>query len=436
MTSSRKTALAVGVLFILTFVTSIAAVFAYGPVLSDPLYIVGAGADTGVFLGAFLELLLIITNIGCAVVLFPLLKRQNEGLALGYVTARLVECGFIAVGLLSLLTVATLQEQTTSANAASLVPIGTSLVAMHNWTFLLGPGFADGIGTGLILGWLMYRSGLVGRRMALVGVVGGAMLATSGAAVLLGVIPQGGAVQGIATIPEIIWEAFLGLYLLFKDFKPSPVLAPESREQRSAGLRRRRPEGPGAGLRGPSPARHRIGSRPHGRREDARHDQGRSTRRPRADASDPSAVPRSHRLDGAPRPLPAQRGSDRPLATGGRQQVRDDAPHDARATVGPAAGRDRRLLRGRPEPGHAGHERLGRHGAGVVAEPPGGARHDRRPGRRLPRRARSRRHGRGARAAVGDVPRLPGLGRRHRRRSPRGDRSRRRWSCSSLGPRS
>ena len=108
MTSSRKTALAVGVLFILTFITSIAAVFAYGPVLSDPAYILSAGPDTGVFVGAFLELLLIITNIGCAVVLFPLLKRQNEGLALGYVTARLVECGFIAVGLLSLLTVATL----------------------------------------------------------------------------------------------------------------------------------------------------------------------------------------------------------------------------------------------------------------------------------------------------------------------------------------
>jgi hypothetical protein len=158
-------------------------------------------------------------------VLFPLLKRQNEGLALGYVTARLVECGFIAVGLLSLLTVATLANETTSANAASVVPIGRSLVAMHNWTFLLGPGFADGIGTGLILGWLMYRSGLVGRRMALVGVVGGAMLATSGTLVLLGVIPQGGAVQGIATIPEVIWEAFLGLYLLFKDFKPAALAA-------------------------------------------------------------------------------------------------------------------------------------------------------------------------------------------------------------------
>jgi len=225
MTSSRKTALAVGVLFILTFVTSIAGALAYGPVLSDPGYITGAGADTRVFVGAFLELLLIITNIGCAVVLFPLLKRQNETLALGYVAARLVECAFIGIGLLSVLTIVTLRQGAVGADAGSLVTVGKSLVALHNWTFLLGPGFADGIGTGLILGWLMYRSGLVGRRMALVGLVGGAMLATSGIAVLLGVIPQGSALQGIATIPEIIWEAFLGLYLLFKDFKPSALAA-------------------------------------------------------------------------------------------------------------------------------------------------------------------------------------------------------------------
>jgi hypothetical protein len=225
MDSARKTALAVGVLFILTFITSIAGVIAYGPVLSDPNYVTGAGADTGVFIGAFLELFLIITNIGCAVVLFPLLKRQNEGLALGYVAARLVECAFIGIGLLSLLTIVTLRQGAVGADAGSLVLIGKSLVALHNWTFLLGPGFADGIGTGMILGWLMYRSGLVSRRMALFGVVGGPLLAASGIAVLLGVIPQGSALQGIATVPEIVWEAFLGLWLTFKGFKPSAVAA-------------------------------------------------------------------------------------------------------------------------------------------------------------------------------------------------------------------
>ena len=180
MDSNRKTALAVGVLFILTFITSIAGVMSYGPVLSDPNYITGPGADTRVFLGAFLELMLIVTNIGCAVVLFPLLKRTNEALALGYVTARLVECTFILIGLLSVLAIVTLRQSATAADAGSLFVIGRALHAIHDWTFLLGPGLTDGVGTGLILGWLMYRSGLVSRRMALFGVVGGPLLAVSG----------------------------------------------------------------------------------------------------------------------------------------------------------------------------------------------------------------------------------------------------------------
>jgi hypothetical protein len=221
--STRKTALVVGVLFILTFLTSIGGVIAYGPVLSDPNYITGAGADTRVFLGAFLELFLIITNIGCAVVLFPLLKRNNEGLALGYVAARLVECTFILIGLLSLLAIVTLRQGAASADAGSLVLIGKALHAIHDWTFLLGPGLTDGIGTGLILGYLMYRSGLVSRRMALFGVVGGPLLAASGTAVLLGVIPQFSPLQSIATVPEIVWEAFLGLWLTFKGFSTTPI---------------------------------------------------------------------------------------------------------------------------------------------------------------------------------------------------------------------
>jgi hypothetical protein len=229
MDSTRKTALAVGVLFILTFITSIGAVIAYGPVLSDSNYITGAGADTRVFLGAFLELFLIITNIGCAIVLFPLLKRVNEGIALGYVAARLVECTFILVGILSVLAIVTLRQGAAGADAGSLVLIGKALHAIKDWTFLLGPGFTDGIGTGLMLGYLMYRSGLVSQRMALFGVVGGPLLAASGIAVLFGAIPQGSPVQSIMTIPEIVWEAFLGLWLTFKGFSPSPIASSESR---------------------------------------------------------------------------------------------------------------------------------------------------------------------------------------------------------------
>jgi hypothetical protein len=225
MDSNRKTAFVAGVLFVTTFVAGIAGALVYGTVLSDPRYIVGAGADTRVFLGAFLELILIIANIGTAVVLFPILKRQNEGVALGYVTARLVECTFILIGILSLLTIVTLRQANAGADASSLVTIGKSLVAIHNWTFLLGPGFVVGIGNGMLLGYLMYRSGLVPRWMAMFGLVGGPLLTASGLAVLLGVIPQFSVPQGIATIPEIVWEATLALYLTFRGFRPSPILS-------------------------------------------------------------------------------------------------------------------------------------------------------------------------------------------------------------------
>jgi hypothetical protein len=231
--STRRIALVVGVLFILTFVTSIAGAFAYGPVLTDSHYITGAGADTRVFLGAFLELLLIITNIGCAVWLFPLLKRQNEGLALGYVAARLVECTFILVGILSVLAVVTLRQHAAGADAGSLVTTGKSLIAIKNWTFLLGPGFIDGIGTGLMLGWLMYRSGLVSRRMALFGVIGGPLLAASGIAVLFGVISPQSPLQNLATAPEFVWEAFLGLWLTFKGFNQVALAAGETPDVRA-----------------------------------------------------------------------------------------------------------------------------------------------------------------------------------------------------------
>jgi hypothetical protein len=118
----------------------------------------------GVALGALLEVLLIIANVGTAVVLFPIRKRQHEGLALGYVAARLVECTFIAIGIGSLLSILTLREDLAGAaggDSGSLVTVGKSLVAIHDWTFLLGPDFVVGVGNGLILGWLMYRSGLV-----------------------------------------------------------------------------------------------------------------------------------------------------------------------------------------------------------------------------------------------------------------------------------
>jgi hypothetical protein len=234
-----------GVLFIITIVASIPAFFIlYAPVLGDPNYIVGAGAgaDTGVALGALLEFITCIANIGTAVVLYPIVRRQNEVLALGYVTSRVFECVFIMVGAFSLLTVVSLRSGldpalpledfagTAGADDALLVTVGKSLVALHDWTFLFGPGILAGVGNGLLLGYLMYTSRLVPRGMAVLGLIGGPVLVAAAVAILFGVIQAGSLWQVIATLPEALWELSLGIWLIVRGFNPSAIarLQPES----------------------------------------------------------------------------------------------------------------------------------------------------------------------------------------------------------------
>jgi hypothetical protein len=225
MNHPQQIARVFGVLYLITFITSIPALFVFfAPVLDDPRYILGPGADTSVAWGAFLEMILIIAQIGTAVVIYPILKRHNEILSLGYVTARVMESVFTAVGIVSLLTIVTLrQEATAGADAASLLTAGESLVALKNWTFLLGPGFMVGVGNGLILGYLMYTSRLVPRGMAVVGLIGGTLIIVTGVGVIFGVIEAGGAVQAIATIPEALWELGLGIWPIVRGFNTSAI---------------------------------------------------------------------------------------------------------------------------------------------------------------------------------------------------------------------
>jgi Domain of unknown function (DUF4386) len=236
MTLDQKRARAFGVLYLITFVTSIPALALYQPVLDDPVgYIAGAGHDNRIFLGALLELLLIIANIGTAVVIVPIVRRQSEEGAIGYVTARLVECTFILVGIVSVLGIVTLRQETAGAAEGT---VAYTLAAIKDWTFLLGPGWVVGWGNGLILGYLMYRSGLVPQRMTWLGLIGGPLVIASGTAVMFtGNQPSSAlhSLQGIATIPEILWELFLGLYCTFKGFRPSsPILQADAREDRAA----------------------------------------------------------------------------------------------------------------------------------------------------------------------------------------------------------
>ena len=221
----QKIARVTGVLFVITYIASIPPVlFLYGPLLDDPRYILGGGAaDNGLALGALLELILIIANIGTAVVLYPVVKRVNEILALGFVTARVVESAFIAVGVLSVLSMVTLRQEAAGADAGSLLAVGQSLVALHHWTFLLGPGFVVGIGNGLILGYLMYRSGLMPRRLAVLGLIAGSVLLARFVGVLFGVFEPLGVLGGLLVVPEFIWELSLAIWLIVKGFNPSAV---------------------------------------------------------------------------------------------------------------------------------------------------------------------------------------------------------------------
>jgi hypothetical protein len=234
---SRRIAHIFGALYLITFATSIPALWLYQPVLDDPAgYVSGDGDSNRIILGAFLELLLIISNIGTAVVVYPLLKRANEICAISYVAARIMECTFILVGILTMLTVVTLQENPSSGTSATLGSIAYALAAMKDWTFLLGPGFVVGIGNGLLLGYLMYRSELVPRRMAMLGLVAGPLIIITGVAAMFDVIPVQGTVQGLATIPEFFWELSLGIYPLIWGFNlAAPILRGDAERRRAAG---------------------------------------------------------------------------------------------------------------------------------------------------------------------------------------------------------
>ena len=221
---TRRVASVTGWLMVVTFVTSIPAYFLYSPVRDNPGYITGVGADptASVALGVVLELILIIANVGTAVVPYAVYKRYSEGLGLGYVAARLVEATFIAIGIVSLLAFLFMRQEGTAGTDAAL---GEAFVAIYDRAFLIGPGFFAGVANGMILGYLMYRSGLVPRGMAMLGLIGGPLVAASGLAVMFDVIERGSTLQGVATIPEFIWELSFGIYLIVKGFRPSPILA-------------------------------------------------------------------------------------------------------------------------------------------------------------------------------------------------------------------
>src|ERR1700677_1930496 len=212
MDSLRKTALVAGVFYLITFI-SIPTLALYGPVKNHRDWILGSGTHTGVLAGGFLEVIVALAGIGTAVTLYPVLKRQNEGVALGFVAARILEAGMIFTGVISLLSLVTLRQDlggASGANAAALVTTGASHVAVYNWTFLLSQSLMPGINA-LLLGSLMYRSRLVPRVIPPPGLVGAPLLLCTVIATLFGGLKLGS--PELAALPVGAWELSLGVWL-------------------------------------------------------------------------------------------------------------------------------------------------------------------------------------------------------------------------------
>ena len=233
MSLDQKRARVFGVLYLITFATSIPALLLYEPALRHPVaFVAGSGNVNKIYLGALLELLLIIANIGTAVVIVPIMRRRSEELAIGYVTVRIFECAFILVGIVSVLGIITLRNQVAGASEGT---VAYTLAAIKDWTFLLGPGWVVGWGNGLILGYLMYRTGLVPRRAAWLGLIGGPLIIISGTLIMFGGNHPSSTLrglQGIATIPEFLWELFLGVYCTIWGFRrDAPILQAEARDR-------------------------------------------------------------------------------------------------------------------------------------------------------------------------------------------------------------
>jgi len=231
---TQRTGRIFGWFFIGTFVTSIPArilfVDGLGASWDDMRFIPGDVSETSLRVGAILEFALIIANIATAVVIYPLVKRLSATLALGYVTARIMESVFIAVGLMSIISILSVNDAlagAAGAEATALAAQGNSLVDTYDWAFLFGPGLVVGFGNGLMLGYLMYRSGMVPRPMAMLGLIGGPLLILSFVLILFGAYENGPGPAGVMALPEIAWEASLGIYAALKGFRPSPIAEPQ-----------------------------------------------------------------------------------------------------------------------------------------------------------------------------------------------------------------
>jgi hypothetical protein len=222
----RNLSLAGGVLYLMTFIFSIPAVLLYGPVLSDPAYIVSAGADSQVLLGALFDIITALACIGTAVALYPVIRRQSEAASIGFLATRIFEGAVIVIGVVSLMAVVWLRQAGPAAGTdqSAFIALGQGFVAIRDVTFLVGPGVMPGLNA-LLLGYVLYRSRLVPRAIPAMGLIGAPVFLVSAGLSILGLNEQVSVLSLIALPLIFVWELTLGLWLTFKGFRPAAVAA-------------------------------------------------------------------------------------------------------------------------------------------------------------------------------------------------------------------
>jgi len=220
--NGRGYARAGGIFYLLTFAASIPALLMLDPILNNPDYIVSGGHDTQVTWACFLDFVNALAGIGTAVAVFPVVRRVNESLALGFVMSRMVEAAVIMIGVVALLAAVTLhQDYAGTADPSTLTTTGHALVTSRDWTFLFGPGFMACVNA-VLFGSLLYRSRLVPRIIPTIGLLGAPLLFTAGVLALFGHATPGQGWSMLATLPIATWELSIGFYMIFKGFRSTP----------------------------------------------------------------------------------------------------------------------------------------------------------------------------------------------------------------------
>jgi hypothetical protein len=218
MTPLRKTSLTAGILYLLTFI-SIPTFTLYGPIHESD-FIVGMDSDTNVIIGNILELVVALAGIGTAVVLYPVLKKQNEAMSLALVGARILEAATIFVGVMFLLTVVSLHRSSVGTEALT---ISRTLVTMYDRMFLVGQSLMPAVDD-MLLGLLLYHSRLVPRGLSIIGIIGAPLLLAGTFSVMFGLLEQREPLAGLSALFVAVFEFSLGIYLITKGFKPSPLI--------------------------------------------------------------------------------------------------------------------------------------------------------------------------------------------------------------------